>query len=64
MTPTTSFGAVESVKRGDYDAFAALFAKYRRRLAALRRERGSATWFLIPALKTLPAAPPPLPGKS
>jgi RNA polymerase sigma factor (sigma-70 family) len=37
MTPTTSFGAVERVKGGDYDAFAALFAKYRRRLAALLR---------------------------
>src|ERR1039457_3532399 len=37
MTPTTSFGAVEKVKGGDYDAFAALFAKYRRRLAALLR---------------------------
>ncbi|MFN7998590.1 MAG: sigma-70 family RNA polymerase sigma factor [Bryobacteraceae bacterium] len=36
MTPhTTSFGAVESVKGGDYDAFATLFAKYRRRLAVL-----------------------------
>lgn len=34
---TTSFGAVESVKGGDYDAFAALFAKYRRRLAVLLR---------------------------
>src|ERR1017187_6865107 len=32
---TSSFGAVEKVKGGDYDAFAALFAKYRRRLAAL-----------------------------
>ena len=37
MTPTTSFGAVERVKGGDYDAFAALFSKYRRRLAALLR---------------------------
>jgi RNA polymerase sigma-70 factor (ECF subfamily) len=37
MTPTTSCGAVEKVKGGDYDAFAALFAKYRRRLAALLR---------------------------
>jgi len=37
MTPTTSFGAVEKVKGGDYDAFTALFAKYRRRLAALLR---------------------------
>jgi RNA polymerase sigma-70 factor (ECF subfamily) len=37
MTPTTSFGAVEKVKGGDYHAFAALFAKYRRRLAALLR---------------------------
>jgi len=37
MTPTTSFGAVQRVKGGDYDAFAALFAKYRRRLAALLR---------------------------
>ena len=37
MTPTTSFGAVERVKGGDCDAFAALFAKYRRRLAALLR---------------------------
>jgi RNA polymerase sigma-70 factor (ECF subfamily) len=35
MTPTTSFGAVERVKGGDGDAFAALFTKYRRRLAAL-----------------------------
>jgi len=37
MTPTSSFGAVERVKGGDYQAFAALFAKYRRRLAALLR---------------------------
>jgi RNA polymerase sigma-70 factor (ECF subfamily) len=37
MTPTTSFGAVEKVKGGDDGAFAALFAKYRRRLAALLR---------------------------
>jgi RNA polymerase sigma-70 factor (ECF subfamily) len=37
MTPTTSFGAVERVKGGDDDAFAALFAKYHRRLAALLR---------------------------
>ncbi len=37
MPPTTSFGAVEKVKGGDYDAFSALFAKYRRRLAALIR---------------------------
>lgn len=37
MTPTTSFGAVEKVKGGDYHAFAALFGKYRRRLAALLR---------------------------
>jgi RNA polymerase sigma-70 factor (ECF subfamily) len=35
--PTTSFGAVERVKGGDYDAFSALFAKYRRRLAVLLR---------------------------
>jgi RNA polymerase sigma-70 factor (ECF subfamily) len=41
MTPTTSFGAVEKVKGGDYDAFAALFAKYRRRLAALLRYKAS-----------------------
>jgi RNA polymerase sigma-70 factor, ECF subfamily len=37
VTPTTSFGAVEKVKGGDDGAFAALFAKYRRRLAALLR---------------------------
>lgn len=37
MTPTTSFGVVERVKGGDHDAFAALFARYRRRLAALLR---------------------------
>jgi RNA polymerase sigma-70 factor (ECF subfamily) len=37
MTPTSSCGAVEKVKGGDYDAFAVLFAKYRRRLAALLR---------------------------
>ena len=42
MTPTTSFGAVEKVKGGDYDAFAALFAKYRRRLAALLRYKAGA----------------------
>lgn len=34
---TTSFGAIEKVKEGDYDAFAALFTKYRRRLAVLLR---------------------------
>ncbi len=42
MTPTTSFGAVEKVKGGDYHAFAALFAKYRRRLAALLRYKAGA----------------------
>jgi RNA polymerase sigma-70 factor, ECF subfamily len=35
--PTTSFGAIEKVKGGDYDAFAVLFTKYRRRLAVLLR---------------------------
>ncbi|HTQ55698.1 MAG TPA: RNA polymerase sigma factor [Bryobacteraceae bacterium] len=35
--PTTSFGAAQSVKAGDPEAFAVLFAKYRRRLAALLR---------------------------
>ncbi|HLY15582.1 MAG TPA: sigma-70 family RNA polymerase sigma factor [Bryobacteraceae bacterium] len=35
--PTTSFGAVEKVKSGDYDAFSALFGKYRRRLAVFLR---------------------------
>ena len=35
--PTTSFGAAQSVKAGDAEAFAVLFAKYRRRLAALLR---------------------------
>ncbi|MGA2132951.1 MAG: RNA polymerase sigma factor [Bryobacteraceae bacterium] len=37
MTPTSSFGAVEKAKSGDPGAFEALFAKYRRRLAALLR---------------------------
>jgi RNA polymerase sigma-70 factor (ECF subfamily) len=41
MTPTTSFGAVEKVKGGEDEAFAALFAKYRRRLAALLRYKAS-----------------------
>lgn len=41
MTPTTSFGAVEKVKGGDYNAFAALFAKHRRRVAALLRYKAS-----------------------
>jgi RNA polymerase sigma-70 factor (ECF subfamily) len=40
--PTTSFGAVEKVKGGDYHAFATLFAKYRRRLAALLRYKAGA----------------------
>lgn len=40
--PTTSFGAVEKVKDGDYNAFAALFAKYRRRLAVLLRYKAGA----------------------
>jgi RNA polymerase sigma-70 factor, ECF subfamily len=37
--PTTSFGAVERAKGGDSAAFTTLFAKYRRRLAALLRFR-------------------------
>lgn len=41
-SPTTSFGAVEKVKGGDYDAFTALFAKYRRRLAVLLRYKAGA----------------------
>jgi len=40
--PTTSFHAVERVKGGDYNAFAALFGKYRRRLAALLRYKAGA----------------------
>jgi RNA polymerase sigma-70 factor (ECF subfamily) len=40
--PTTSFNAVERVKGGDYNAFAALFSKYRRRLAALLRYKAGA----------------------
>ena len=39
--PTTSFNAVERVKGGDPAAFTALFAKYRRRLAALLRSKAS-----------------------
>jgi len=42
MSPTTSFGAVGKVKGGDYDAFSALFSKYRRRLAVLLRYKAAA----------------------
>jgi RNA polymerase sigma-70 factor (ECF subfamily) len=37
VSPTTSFGAVQKVKSGDAEAFSALFAKYRPRLAVLLR---------------------------
>lgn len=40
--PTTSFDAVEKVKSGDREAFAALFVKYRRRLAVFLRYRAGA----------------------
>lgn len=40
--PTTSFGAIERVKGGDYEAFSTLFAKYRRRLAVLLRYKAGA----------------------
>lgn len=33
--PTSTFGLIERIKRGDQTAFAALFEKYRRRLAVL-----------------------------
>lgn len=41
MPPTTSFDAVEMVKGGDYQAFATLFAKYRKRLAVFLRYQTS-----------------------